>query len=264
MNNFKNWVGLSIVWLIAVAPQTGAADLEERVNQLERLLNSQKVLNREQQFAQMQQDLQTLRGELEVVDHQIKQLEKQQQDMYLDIVRQIQPTPASNETKTTETEEVPDSVEATPDSAEEAPDSAKKTTPEPVIATVSDDKTDYQHAFSFLQQGQYEQAITAFKAQLAQYPQGKRAEDAHYWLAETYYTLKKYDTALNAFGQFLEKYPKSPKYAHAQLKIGYIYYELADYVAARSLLEQVKENHPDTATAHLAEERLQLMRKEGL
>lgn len=242
--------------LIALTPNVWAVDLEERVIQLERLLNSQKVLDREQQFIKMQNDMQALRGEIEVLTHQLEQLEKQQHDMYLDIVQQLQAAPptASNEDKATE-----ETVNL-PATTTSSPTETKASEP----TTISSDETTYQRAFGLLQQGQYEQAITAFKAQLAQYPQGKRAEDAQYWLAETYYTLKKYDIALNTFGKFLEKYPKNPKYAHAQLKIGYIYYELADYVAARAILEQIKENYPGTATAHLAEERLQLIQKEGL
>lgn len=238
-----------------LTPHALAADLEDRVTQLERLLNSQKVFDREQQFIRMQSDMQALRGEIEVLTHQLEQLEKQQHDIYLDIVQQLQASPtASNETKATE-----ETVESPP---EPTASSTETKVSEPTA--VSNDETVYQGAFGLLQQGQYEQAITAFKAQLTQYPQGQRAEDAQYWLAETYYALKKYVTALDTFGKFLEKYPKNPKYAHAQLKIGYIYYELADYVAARAILEQIKENYPGTATAHLAEERLQLIQKEGL
>lgn len=246
------------IGLIALAPNIWAADLEERVSQLERLLNSQKVLDREQQFIKMQNDMQALHGEIEVLTHQLEQLEKQQHDIYLDIVQQLQASPAaptaSNDDKATEeTVDLP---------SETTVSSTETKVSEPTA--ISNDETTYQRAFGLLQQGQYEQAITAFKAQLAQYPQGQRAEDAQYWLAETYYALKKYDIALNTFGKFLEKYPKNPKYAHAKLKIGYIYYELADYVAARAILEQIKENYPGTATAHLAEERLQLIQKEGL
>jgi tol-pal system protein YbgF len=258
MNELKILTFFSVVWLAILTQPLCAASLEERVAQLERLLNSQKVLDREQQFVRIQQDLQTLRGELEMLNHQVKLMEKQQQDMYLDIIGQLRPDSAPSLSEKAEV-----SVEI-PESATETASESAVTAIEENEVKIGDDKAAYQRAFGFLQQGQYEQAITAFKTQLDQYPQGKQAEDAHYWLAETYYALKQYDAALNAFGRFLEKYSKSPKYAHAQLKIGYIYYELADYIAARSLLEQVKENHPDTATAHLAEERLQLMRKEGL
>jgi tol-pal system protein YbgF len=259
--NFKHLIlsAIVIMGLMALSPQTFAVSLEDRVNQLERLLNSQTVLDREQQFIQMQNDIQTLRGEMEVLSHQLEQIEKQQQDMYLDIVQQLQhssslvSSPSEPEKPATVTEELP----AIP---------TETATAESVVPTETnhDEAEAYQRAFDVLQQGQYGQAIIAFKAQLTQYPQGQHAEDTQYWLAETYYALKKFDSALKTFGKFLEKYPKSPKYAHAQLKIGYIYYELTDYIAARSILEQVKENYPATATAHLAEERLHLMRKEGL
>lgn len=262
---------------IVFCPPLGAeTSLENRINQLERLLNSQTVLDREQQFVQMQQDIQKLRGEVELLTHQLDQLKKQQQDMYLDIDQRLQKTtsniPAEESTETQESlpsqEPVPATVAPPPETEntkEVKEDTPVQRPPESAPPASNDESGQlYRNAFDLLQQGQYKQAITVFKETLAKNPSGKFAEDAQYWLAEAYYTLQEFDTALEAFGRFLEKYPKSPKYAHAQLKVGYIYYELKDFVAARSLLEQVKNNYPETATARLAEERLLQLRKEEL
>jgi tol-pal system protein YbgF len=124
------------------------------------------------------------------------------------------------------------------------------------------DKGAYQAAFDLLKAGQYDRAIAGFQAFLSTYPSSALADNAQYWLGEAYYVNKQFPESLTAFQRVVEKYPGSRKLPDALLKIGYCDYELKDYSAARSALEQVPAKFPDSASARLAQQRLEKMAAE--
>ncbi|MDP8985414.1 MAG: tol-pal system protein YbgF, partial [Pseudomonadota bacterium] len=124
------------------------------------------------------------------------------------------------------------------------------------------DKAGYQAAFDLLKDGQYDQAITAFQSFLASNPKSSYADNAQYWLGEAYYVNKSFPESLAAFQRVVENYPQSRKVPDALLKIGYCNYELMQYTAARQALSEVATKFPDSASGHLAQQRLDKMAAE--
>ena len=120
----------------------------------------------------------------------------------------------------------------------------------------------YQEAFQMVKDGEYEKAREALRRFLGDYPGSEYADNAQYWLAETYYVLGEYENALEEFGRVTESYPDSGKVPAAKLKMGYSYYELEDYRQARKELIGVMDDHPDHRVADLAKQQLQKIRKE--
>ncbi|EIJ42822.1 tol-pal system protein YbgF [Beggiatoa alba B18LD] len=216
------------------------------------------VLEQDAKLSQQETELQKLRGDNEVLTYQLEQLRKQQQDTYVDIdnrLKEIQKqqtalaqAPVTNPAYTT---------------TDSATDTSTSPTTEPLVSS-GDENTAYQQAFDFIQNGNYSQATKAFDSFLKQFPQSRNADNAQYWMAESYYALKNFNVALNAFNTLVERHPNSAKHPQALLKMGYIYYELHDKEAAKAFLEKVLDNYPGTATAKLAQERLQKIRREGL
>jgi tol-pal system protein YbgF len=102
----------------------------------------------------------------------------------------------------------------------------------------------------------YDEANRAFTDFLAAYPTSRNAENAQYWLAETYYVRGDYTTALAEFRKVMETYPQSAKVPDALLKAGFCQAELGDRTAARSSLQEVMRQFPDTTAARLAAQRL--------
>lgn len=121
----------------------------------------------------------------------------------------------------------------------------------------------YDNAFNELKALRYERAADGFRDFIQQYPGSRLADNAQYWLGESYYGARNFTMALQAFQQLLERYPDSGKRADAMLKVGYSHYELRQWPAARAALEQVQQEHPGTTIARLAENRLRTMRLEG-
>ncbi len=121
----------------------------------------------------------------------------------------------------------------------------------------------YDTAFNKLRDGDYAAAAEAFRAFLEQFPEGPLADNAHYWLGESYYVTGNFDIALNSFQSVLDQFPESPKAPDAMLKLGFCYYELEQWDQARDTLERVRERYPDTSVSRLAQDRLRLMRIDG-
>ncbi|MYF68729.1 MAG: tol-pal system protein YbgF, partial [Proteobacteria bacterium] len=91
---------------------------------------------------------------------------------------------------------------------------------------------------------------------LAVFPSSPLADNAQYWLAETYYVQRQYMAALPAFQLVVDEYPGSSKLPDALLKIGFCNYELQQWGAAREALQRVIREFPATTAARLATQRL--------
>jgi tol-pal system protein YbgF len=125
------------------------------------------------------------------------------------------------------------------------------------------DRMNYQAAFDMLKAGQYEKATAAFQRFLVTFPDSGLADNAQYWLGESYYVTRRYDEALKAFRTVVDRYPESRKLADAWLKIGYTQYELKAWKPAREALKRVQRDYPDTSAAAEASKRLERMTSEG-
>ena len=55
----------------------------------------------------------------------------------------------------------------------------------------------------------YDGAITEYKKVMSLSPKSKIAQDAQYWIGQSYFESKKFDAALSAFQKLLDKYPTS-------------------------------------------------------
>ena len=132
-----------------------------------------------------------------------------------------------------------------------------------IIASPQNEKEAYDRAFQSLKELKYADAAEQFQSFLQQYPGSEYADNAQYWLGESYYVTRNYDIALEAFQDLLSRYPDSPKVADGLLKTGYTHYELKQWDQARAALEQVQQQHKGTTLARLAGSRLRSMKLEG-
>jgi len=130
-------------------------------------------------------------------------------------------------------------------------------------ASPEDEKASYDQAFQSLKDLKYADAAEQFLDFIEKYPNSEYADNAQYWLGESYYVTRNYDIALEAFQALLSDHPDSPKVADGLLKIGYTHYELKQWDQARAALTQVQEQYPGTTLARLAGSRLRSMKLEG-
>ncbi len=249
----------------AVSGMSSAASVSERLDSIERKLDARGLIDMLNSIEQMQQDLQQLRGEIEMQTYSLEEMKRRQREQYLDIDRRLQQL---------ESAQVPLAPAGVP-GATGAPAAPPLTTAPPAANTVAPtaapvasadparERAEYDTALAILRDGRYSDAALAFKQFIAAYPAGGYTDNAHYWLGETYYVTREFDKAQATFSKLVTNFPNSPKLADSRLKLGYILYEEKDWVAARTELEAVTGNWPASTAARLANDRLARMQKEG-
>jgi len=227
-------------------------DMEARLIRMERVLENDSLISLAGQLDELRNETQLLRGEVETLRFQSDNAAERQRDLYVDLDNRLQSL-ESNQMATSQ--QLNDAVLFNQGAA-----AAQGTTfaaPVPPPAPVGSDQDNYNAAFDLIQSRQYGDAAAAFQSFLASFPNSPLADNAQYWLAETFYVQRQFADALPQFQRVLDAYPQSAKLPDALLKIGYCNYELKDYEAARSALQQVSSRFPDTTAARLAVQRLE-------
>ena len=238
----------------------------------------QAMMNLVIQVQQLQDEVRMLRGMLEDQAMDLENLANRQRDQYLDLDQRITdlrdtsqaPVVTSRAVTTASSQALPEVREDVPEirPALDAPSTETAiATPETqareVMATPEAEKALYDQAFQSLKDLKYADSAQQFQTFLDQFPNSDYADNAQYWLGESYYVTRNYEIALEAFQGLLSNYPDSPKVPDGLLKIGYTHYELKQWDQARAALTQVQEQYPDTTLARLAGSRLRSMKLEG-
>jgi tol-pal system protein YbgF len=125
------------------------------------------------------------------------------------------------------------------------------------------EQSEYRKALALVRDGEFEAAAESFNVFLNQYPDSSYADNASYWIGETYYVTRDFSTALEVFTDLVNSYPGSSKVPDTRLKIGYIHYEKNDWETAHDVLTSIVKDYPDTEVAQLANARLMRMEDEG-
>jgi tol-pal system protein YbgF len=117
-------------------------------------------------------------------------------------------------------------------------------------------RKDYETAWRAVEKKDYRTAIARFKDFLKKNPKSKLANNAQYWIGESYYALKEYDQAIIEFDAVRSKYPQGDKVPAALLKQGLAFAELGEKVNARLVLQEVVEKYPTTPEAVQARQKM--------
>ncbi|MCP1726404.1 tol-pal system protein YbgF [Natronospira proteinivora] len=250
------WVGLLSATLVltgcaALAPEDDEQaqrldELEDRLSQLERLVDSDSLVNLASQLDEVQAELRGMRGEIENLDYQLDGTAERQREIYLDVDRRLRRL----------------EVGGAPE-ADQVPDVHLGQTPTDTPSEEGDPQAAYEEAFGLLRDGRYDAAGEAFEAFLEDHEDSDLGPNARYWLGEVHYVTRDYEQATAEFQRVLDDYPESNKLADSKLKLAFSYYELERWDEARDLLGEVRENYPDSSAARLANSRLNRMDEEG-
>lgn len=114
----------------------------------------------------------------------------------------------------------------------------------------------YQTAYQDYVSRNYELAILGFREFLARNATSPLADNAQYWIGESYYSLSKYNDALTEFNKVTVNYPNSAKKYAVLLKIGYSLIELKRTDEGARELQNLIKQYPQTEEAKLAEAKL--------
>ena len=246
----------------AQAPVVDVRDLDERLKRIERLFDSESLFKLFAEVESLGTEIRELRGQLEAQSHRIDQLEESQRTLYLDADQRLQriESAAPTQTASPSSESVTPPAATTPSQPAPTTPSAAQTPPTSGIDPFAEQQA-YQGAFDLLKAGRYDEAAVAFQQFIAEYPAGSYADNAQYWLGETFYITRRFEEAIQEFERLVSMHPNSQKLTHSLLKIGYAHDELGNKAEAERVLGQLMESHPQTAAAGLARKRLLSIRQ---
>ncbi|MEZ5561596.1 MAG: tol-pal system protein YbgF [Gammaproteobacteria bacterium] len=228
------------------------SELDSRLTRVERVVDSEGLVNILKQIEQLQSDSQALRGQVETLQFQLEQASSAQKQQYQDADRRLQAIEKSVSERSGAQGEGTSVLDGKELKAGQLP------------VPGGSDRANYQAAFELLKQGRHKEANAALRQFMVAFPESSLLDNAQYWLAETDYVRQRYEKALAEFTVVVDKYPQSRKIPDALLKIGYCNYELKRYSAARKSLQAVVASYPETTAARLAGQRLESMRGEGI
>jgi tol-pal system protein YbgF len=221
-------------------------ELERRLENIERVLENQSLVNLTQQVDTLERRSDALQGESETLRHEAEQTAERQRLLYADLDARIQ------------------GLESALQAGSGSVLDGGRLSPGQLPIPQGSDRDNYQVALELLREERYDMAATAFQQFLVAFPDSQLADNAQYWLAESYYASDQFEKALQDFEVVISKYPRSRKVPDALLKMGYCNYSLKRWDAARATLSRVQADYPETTAARLAGQYLQRMDTEGV
>ena len=249
-----------------------AEPLESRVARLERVMNSQKQLELLFRVKQIKQENQQLRNLLEEQANEIRLLKQNQQKFDTDINKRFEEieekqvstnNSISNDNTSSQVEVVDKSVSVSVSPPNYSKEKIQDRVVEPKPANKTDyqaEQKSYQKAYDKLTAHQYSQARDSFVQFINQFPNGRYAHIAQYWIAESSYAQHNYEQAIIDYQKLIDQYAVSPKQAEAELKKAYCYYELGKKDKAREVSNKVLKNYPNSTEAGQAKKLLKKLK----
>jgi len=121
---------------------------------------------------------------------------------------------------------------------------------------VFSEKEIYALAKQAFDQGDFEASRQGFLRLLKVNPKSENADNAQFWIGETYYREKWYEKAILEYQKVIENYSKGNKVQAAFLKQGLAFYNLGDKANARLILNELIKKHPASNEAKIARQKL--------
>lgn len=216
------------------------------------------------QIQGMQKEIQELRGQIEVQNHDIKVLKEQQLTFYKDLdarIHKAPTTPAQVSAVVLPDHPKPAAVPPTQPSVPHSETIVPATMAPERSNNPAEEQIHYLAAYDLIKNKHFNDAIPAMQSFVAQYPNGGYTANAHYWLGELYMTQKDFIKAITQFDIVLSQFPASSKSAPSLLKSAYALASSGKKQEAIVRLKQVIKQYPDTQTAQMAEVKLKSLNR---
>jgi tol-pal system protein YbgF len=250
------------------------------------------VINLYLQLEALQQEVQTLRGVMEEQSYQIRRMQTESRDRYIDIDSRLSglansgvsdsgltastPTPPVNSSGISARGTLTD-----PGRAQTSPDRVNPpgrstvlpptnpTATAPLVASTralnmpENEQELYRTALNLLvEDSNYEDSISMFQQYIDVYSSGRYLANAYYWQGEALILVERYNQAKEAFMMVFNNYSQDAKAPGALMKLVVTYIQMGDITQASQTLQDLRTQYPDSLTEISAAEDY-LRRAEG-
>ena len=234
---------------LAEAIKTVSARIDEQAGAMRKALADQKL-----QADTLSGDVRVLREKLDETNVRLTSLSQD-----IEGLREAIPAPASPSTATPGSSLTDPAANGTPTPGQTAPAAGDTASPAPTTGAAATGMTPrrlYETAYADYTAGQWSLAIQGFETYLKTYPKSDLADDAQYYIGESYAGDSKYKDAAAAYEKVISDYPSSNILPEAWYKVGISYDRLGQPDKAREAFDYVVKNYPDTDAGRIARQNL--------
>ena len=114
----------------------------------------------------------------------------------------------------------------------------------------------FNKGYTDLSEGNYNGSREQFKLFLSKYPDSSKANDAAYWIAESYYRQGEFEEAILEYQRFIDTYPKDDRVPLSYLKQGLSLVEIGREEEAKLFFQTLIDKYPQSEEAKTAKEKI--------
>lgn len=133
---------------------------------------------------------------------------------------------------------------------------ARQPLPRTRVRGFGDPRAEYRRYYEALRAGNHSYALTGFRNFVERFPGHDFADNAQYWIGETFYDQKRFKSALVEFRKVVDNHPDGNKVPDGLLKLGYCYHQMGEVSKAQQVWQQVAQLYPKSNPATLARTKL--------
>lgn len=182
------------------------------------------------QNAALREEIAKLRGQVELLTHEIESLRSRQQDFYVDLDNRLLKLETSG-------------VQAPGATAPRANPAAESAA--------------YEAALELLKEGKHAESLGAFRSFISAYPQSTFLPNAHFWAGNAALQAKEVVSARSLFDTIVKTWPNDAIVPDAMLGLANSQLLLGERRAAQDTLAQIIARHPESSAAQVARQRVQ-------
>jgi tol-pal system protein YbgF len=224
--------------------------LEERVVKLEQALATaeadkeqyiRSTLDLQIQMEALNTELRKQRGQNEEFTHDLQDAEKRQKDFYIDLDTRLRHIEAG---------------EAAVGANANVNASDRGAGNKDVSADPVGENRAFEAAYAFYKAENYQNAATAFRDFLKNFPQSVHEANVLYWMGNAYFLQKDCKNSMSSYQALIGKYQDHPRVQEAMLNIAACQLDLNNKAAAKKTLKQLISQFPGSDASEKAKKRL--------
>lgn len=215
--------------------------------------NAATIAQYDARLSDLEVQLRAMTGQIEQQEFETRRLQQQLTEMQTQLERQSQQllemqNQAQQQAQQTQQQQQPVQQQANEELAQDINREQQAAATDQQLT--GDKATEaYQEAFAALRSGDYARAENLFQDFLRQNPRHRLAENAQYWLAETFYVRGNFERAAVQFAEAYRAFPKGEKSPDNLLKLGMSLANLNKKQDACLSFNQINREFPDAPLA---------------
>ena len=231
--------------------------LEQRLISIEAVVKGQGLIDLLDQIKQLNDELNNVKGQLEIATHNIEANQQRQRDLYTDIDGRMRKLESGAPAMPVQPG-LPGQPVA-PDSSQPAAGTAPAGSGAEATANASSEDGDFQAAQAFSAAGKHREAFDAYEKFLQNYPNSQHAPFALYALGYSQFSLKNYKASIATQQKLIKQYPDHAKTPDAMFNLANSQIQLSDIDGAKKTLRALLAKYPQSNVAPNAKRRLEVL-----